>query len=189
MKTLTLATLAACCAAGAAMAGPADDIVGTWECRQPGVKYKNKPPILYVEAATPKSPDKAAFALDVDGFAREVFGNSDVTADADGWWKITPAKGDAFMVRPEGVVPKSKVPQMELKRANVTYRCLRLPPVAAQSVPAPAAPAAPAGAESTAPMGAPQSAEPAPSAAPETAPPVVPAAPTGIPQEESPKKE
>ena len=186
MKTLTLATLAACCAAGAAMAGPADDIVGTWECRQPGVKYKNKPPILYVEAATPKSPDKAAFALDVDGFAREVFGNSDVTADADGWWKITPAKGDAFMVRPEGVLPKSKVPQMELKRANATYRCLRLPPAA---LPAPAAPAAPAGAESTAPMGAPQSAEPAPSAAPETAPPVVPAAPTGIPQEESPKKE
>lgn len=170
MKKLTLATLAACCAAGAAMAGPADDMAGTWECRQPGVKYRNKPPILYVEAASPKAPDKAAFALDVDGFTREVYGNSDVTADADGWWKVVPARGDAFMVRPEGVT-KSKTPAMQLKRAGATYRCLRLPPSAAQNVPAqPAAPGA-------APAGAP-AAEPAP-----------PAAPSGIPDEDTLKKE
>jgi pyruvate/2-oxoglutarate dehydrogenase complex dihydrolipoamide acyltransferase (E2) component len=155
MKLLTFATLAACCAAGAA-AAPADDMVGTWECRQPGVKYGNKPPILYVDAGSAKAPGTAAFALEIDGFTRQVYGNSDVTADADGWWKIVPSKGDAFMVRPEGTA-KSKVPSMELKRAGAIYRCLRLPPVAARSAPpsaapeSPAAPAAPAAAAPDAP--------------------------------------
>ena len=169
MKLLTFATLAACCAAGAAAAAPADDMVGTWECRQPGVKYGNKPPILYVDAGPAAAPGKAAFALDVDGFTREVYGNSDVTADADGWWKISPSKGDAFMVRPEGTT-KSKTPSMELKRAGAIYRCLRLPLTAAKNVPASGAPA-PAGAEGAAPAGA-QGTEPAPapSAAPAAAP-------------------
>lgn len=161
MKLLTFATIAACCAAGAAAAAPADDMVGTWECRQPGVKYRNKPPILYVDAGPAATPGKAAFALDVDGFTREVYGNSDVTADADGWWKISPSKGDAFMVRPEGA-SKSKTPSMELKRAGATYRCLRLPPSAAQNAPAPATEAAPAaGAQSDAPAAAPESPAPA----------------------------
>ena len=87
MRMLSFATIAVCCA-GAAAAAPSDDMVGTWECRQPGVNYRNKPPILYVDTASVKTPDKAAFALDVDGFTREVYGNSDVTADADGWWKV-----------------------------------------------------------------------------------------------------
>jgi hypothetical protein len=125
MKMLTFATIAACCA-GAAAAAPSDDMVGTWECRQPGVNYRNKPPILYVDSTSAAAPDKAAFALDVDGFTREVYGNSDVTADADGWWKISPSKGEAFMVRPQGSL-KSRTASMELKRAGTTYRCLRLP--------------------------------------------------------------
>jgi hypothetical protein len=145
MKIRTYAMAAALCAAGTAAAAPADDMVGTWECRQPGVKYGNKPPILYVDANAANAPGKAAFAIDVDGFTREVYGNSDVTADADGWWKISPSKGDAFMVRPEGT-SKSKTPSMELKRAGAAYHCLRLPPSAAQNAPAsatpPAAPAA-----------------------------------------------
>jgi len=124
MKMLSFATIAVCCA-GAAAAAPADDMVGTWECRQPGVNYRNKPPILYVDT-TAATPDKAAFALDVDGFTREVYGNSDVTADADGWWRISPSKGAAFMVRPQGAL-KARTASMELKRAGTTYRCLRLP--------------------------------------------------------------
>jgi len=126
MRMLSFATIAVCCA-GAAAAAPSDDMVGTWECRQPGVNYRNKPPILYVDTASVKTPDKAAFALDVDGFTREVYGNSDVTADADGWWKVSPSKGEAFMVRPQGTL-KSKTASMELRRAGTTYRCLRLPP-------------------------------------------------------------
>src|SRR5260221_3907013 len=126
MKVSRLAFLAAVFGACPAAAAPSDDMVGTWECRQPGVNYRNKPPILYVDASSPKTPDKAAFAIDVDGFVREVYGNSDVTADADGWWKVSPSKGAAFMVRPQGLV-KSKTPAMELRRAGTTYRCLRLP--------------------------------------------------------------
>jgi len=163
MRMLSFATIAVCCAgAGSAVAAPSDDMVGTWECRQPGVNYRNKPPILYVDAASAKAPDKAAFALDVDGFTREVYGNSDVTADADGWWKITPSQGEPFMVRPQGTL-KSKTASMELRRAGTTYRCLRLPPSAVQAP-------APAGAQET-----PRAAESAPPAA-ETSP-----APAGEP--------
>jgi hypothetical protein len=171
MKMLTFATLAACCAAATATAAPADDMVGTWECRQPGVKYGNKPPILYVDTGTAKAPGQAAFALDVDGFTREVYGISDVTADADGWWKISPAQGEAFMVRPEGMT-KSRTASMELKRAGASYRCLRLPPSAARFVPAPAGEAAPAAetpgeAPSAAPAEQLQPVEPAGAPAPE----------------------
>jgi len=167
MRMLSFATIAVCCAgAGAAVAAPSDDMVGTWECRQPGVNYRNKPPILYVDTASAKAPDKAAFALDVDGFTREVYGNSDVTADADGWWKISPSQGEPFMVRPQGTL-KSKTASMELRRAGTTYNCLRLPPSAAQ---------APAPAETQAAPAA--GGEPVPA----TAPPSEPAAPqTGMP--------
>ena len=171
MKLLPFAALAACLAAGAAAAGPADDMVGTWECRQPGVKYGNKPPILYVDTGAAKAPDQAAFALEVDGFTREVYGNSDVTADADGWWKITPARGEPFMVRPE-TPGKSKTAAMELKRAGASYHCLRLPPTATRFAPAPGGEAAPAAetpgeAPSAAPAETPQPAEPAGAPAPE----------------------
>jgi len=165
VKISNNAVLVALCFAATAIAGPVDDIVGTWECRQPGVNYGNKPPILYVEAASAKAPDKAAFVLDVDGFTREVYGNSDVTADADGWWKITPAKGEPFMVRPD-TAAKSRTPSMELKRTGAGYRCLRLPPSAARFAPAPAGEAAPAAETpgeppSAAPAETPQPAEPA----------------------------
>jgi len=173
VKTLNNAVFAALCFAATAIAGPVDDMVGTWECRQPGVNYRNKPPILYVEAASTKAPDKAAFALDVDGFTREVYGNSDVIADADGWWKITPAKGEPFMVRPD-TAAKSKTAAMDLKRAGASYHCLRLPPSATRFAPAPAGEGAPAAetrsdAPSAAPADTPQPAGPAGAPAPEPA--------------------
>lgn len=118
-----------------AVAQPTDHMIGTWECRQPGVQYRNKPPILYVEGSITKDSSRASFALDVDGFVREVYGFSEVTADADGWWKITPKQGEAFMVRPEGVT-KSRTASMALRRAGATYRCLRLPLVVQPSAPA-----------------------------------------------------
>lgn len=177
MKTSNIAVLAALCFAASAVAGPVDDMVGTWECRQPGVNYGNKPPILYVEAAASKAPDKAAFVLDVDGFTREVYGNSDVTSDADGWWKVAPAQGEPFMVRPDTAV-KSRTPSMELKRTGASYRCLRLPPTGAQNPPAAqsAPPVEPQGAPSAEPQAV-------PSAEPQASP------PPGAPSEEPAKKE
>ena len=126
MRIATHAVFATFVFAASAFAQPTDNMIGTWECRQPGVEYRNKPPILYVEGSITKDSSRATFALDVDGFVREVYGFSEVTADADGWWKVTPKQGDAFMVRPEGVT-KSRTASMALRRAGATYRCLRLP--------------------------------------------------------------
>jgi hypothetical protein len=72
------------------------------------------------------------------------------------------------MVRPEGIT-KSRTASMELKRAGISYRCLRLPPSAARFAPGQAAPAAetPGEAPSAAPADTPQPAEPAGAPAPE----------------------
>jgi len=134
MRIATHAVFATFLFTASAYAQPTDNMIGTWECRQPGVQYRNKPPILYVEGSITKDSSRASFALDVDGFVREVYGFSEVTADADGWWKVTPKQGEAFMVRPEGVT-KSRTASMALRRAGATYRCLRLPLVVQPSAP------------------------------------------------------
>ena len=157
-----------------AAAQPADSMIGTWECRQPGVQYGNKPPILFVEGS--KDPSRATIALEVDGFVREVYGLSEVTADADGWWRITPKQGEPFTVRPEGVT-KSKTAAMALRRAGATYNCLRLPLLPAQG-PRPPSPPQPTGT-----LNIPAAGEPAGPAAAE------PGAPAPGEKEEPEKKE
>jgi hypothetical protein len=167
MKDLRPAFLAALLCACPALASPAGDISGTWECRLPGVDYHNKPPILYVADAGSEQ-----VTIEVDGFAREIYGRSEVSAaDQSGWWKVKPAQGQEFQIRPEGVPAKQKTASMSLRFADAKgdYRCLRLPvtgtPVAA---PAPAAAAGQAPAAETAP---PAAAEPSPAPAPAGEPP------------------
>jgi hypothetical protein len=135
MTRLKLACFASLCAAGTALAAPAD-IAGTWECRQPGVKYGNKPPILYFTDAPGGAPSEVT--VEVDGFAREVYGRAEVAQDADGWWKVKPAKGQEFSVRPEGA-GKQRAAAMALRwpEAKSEYRCLRLPSSASRPVTAP----------------------------------------------------
>jgi hypothetical protein len=162
MKKTTSAFLATLCVAGAAVAQSADDMVGTWECRQAGVEYKNKPPILYIEGTSAKDP-KQSVVFQIDGFTREVYGLADMTADSDGWWKISPAQGDPFLVKPEAA-GTSKTAAMALKRGAASFRCLRLP----ADVPAPSGTPA-------------SSAAPAPSAPATSAAPAMPAAPSGTP--------
>jgi len=132
MKLHGLAFLAVLVSGASAAASPAGDIAGTWECRQPGVQYRGKPPILYVA-------DNAAgqVSIEVDGFAREVYGRSDISADQGGWWKVKPAQGQQFMIRPETESLKQRTPAMGLRWADAKadYRCLRLPPSGAQNVP------------------------------------------------------
>ena len=151
-----LAFLAALMGACPAAASPAGDIAGTWECRQPGVQYRNKPPILYVADA---GSDQVT--IEVDGFAREIYGRSEVLADADGWFKVKPAQGKEFLIRPEGAA-KQKTPSMGLSFADgkTDYRCLRLPPSGAATFAPAGTPGAPA-AESAAPASAAPAAEPA----------------------------
>jgi hypothetical protein len=173
MKHLRLAYVAALLGAGSAMASPAGDIAGTWECRLPGVQYRNKPPILYVADA---GSDQVT--IEVDGFSREIYGRSEVSAsDQNGWWKVKPAQGQEFQIRPEGVAPKQKTASMGLRFADAKgdYRCLRLPPSGVPVAAPAAAPAAPA-AESAPPAAAePSPAPPAPPGEPPAAQPAMPA--------------
>ena len=160
-----LAFLVAALAAAPVGASPAGDIGGTWECRQPGVQYHNKPPILFVADSA-----SGQVTIEVDGFAREIYGRSEVLADADGWFKVKPTQGQEFLIRPMGVTAKEKTASMGLTFADgkPDYRCLRLPPSAVPiSAPAntqeapPAAESAPPAAEtSPAPAGEPSAPAP-----------------------------
>ena len=136
MKALRLAFLAALAGPCAAAASPAGDIAGTWECRLPGVEYRNKPPILYVA-----DTGESQVTIEVDGFAREIYGRSEIAADQGGWWKVKPAQGQEFMIRPDGSA-KQRTPAMGLRFADSKgdYRCLRLPPSGVPSVVIPLAP-------------------------------------------------
>ena len=133
MKVSRLAFLAAVVGACPAAASPAGDIAGTWECRQPGIEYRNKPPILYVADSV---GDPSQVTIEVDGFAREIYGRSEVAADQGGWWKVKPAQGQEFMIRPDGGA-KQRTPAMGLRfvDSKSDYRCLRLPPSGAQGLP------------------------------------------------------
>jgi hypothetical protein len=125
MKVSGLAFLAALAGAGAAAASPAGDITGTWECRQPGIEYRNRPPILYVADT---GGDPAQVTIEVDGFAREIYGRSELAADQGGWWKVKPAQGQEFMIRPDGgAKQRTAVMGLRFADAKSEYRCLRLP--------------------------------------------------------------
>ena len=171
MKDLRVALFAAALGAGSAAASPAGDIAGTWECRQPGVQYRNKPPILYVAET---GGDQVS--IEVDGFAREIYGRSEVFAGADGWFQVKPAQGQQFMIRPEGVSAKMKTASMGLRFADSKgdYNCLRLPPSGATTF----APAAAPATENPPPASGEPS--PAPSAEPVTVQPAMPS--EGAPQ-------
>jgi len=173
MKSLRLAILAALCGACPAVASPAGNIGGTWECRQPGVQYNNKPPILYVADA-----GGAQDAVEVDGFSREVFGRAEVTPDQGGWWKVKPAQGPEFMIRPDAGAKGT--PSMGLRRTAgaADYQCLRLPPTAVPAV-------LPAGVQSAPVTGGEQGA-PAPENSGAAMPSTPGAAPAETPSEGSP---
>ena len=168
LAALPAAFLAALMGACPAAASPAGDIAGTWECRQPGIEYHNKPPILYVA-----DTGSDQVTIEVDGFAREIYGRSAVLADQDGWFKVKPAQGQEFMIRPEGAA-KQRTPSMGLRFADTKgdYRCLRLPlsgTPASAPAPAQGAPAA------ESPPSAPAEQSPAPSAEPASPQPGMPA--------------
>jgi len=123
MKRLVLLAAAAALAAPA-FAGPADDLLGTWECTVPGAPATRTPPIVWFGPAS--APGKTSdTALELDGFAREVSGISDLAPDADGWWKVQPQDGQSFMVKALGTF--GSTPAISLKRSGAAYRCLRLP--------------------------------------------------------------
>jgi hypothetical protein len=115
MKTLAAAALLAAPVLAAAAPGELD---GTWACRTPGVDHGNTPPILHLGLARGSET-----AIDVDGFARSVFGIGDVVADAGGWYKVTPPQGPAFLVRPE-----AGRAMIQVRYNGADWRCHRVQP-------------------------------------------------------------
>lgn len=107
-------------------AGPADDLIGTWECRVPGAAPTKTPPIVWF-GPTIADGKMVDMTVDVDGFARTVSGISDLATDADGWLKVRPQDGASFSVKPLGPVGKRATPAMSLKQGTASYHCLRLP--------------------------------------------------------------
>ena len=133
MKAFRFAFLAALCGAYPAAASPAGDIAGTWECRLPGVQYRGKPPILYVADS---AGDPSQVTIEVDGFAREIYGRSEISPDQGGWWKVKPAQGQEFMIRPDaGAKVRTAAMGLRLAESKGEYQCLRLPPPGVQSLP------------------------------------------------------
>ena len=121
-NTRTLIAAALLAAPLYALAGPADEVAGTWACRTPGVDHGNTPPILFLGA-----PQGAANAIDVDGFSRSVSGLGDIVAASDGWWKVIPADGASFLVRPEAA-GRSGRGAMQVRYGATAYRCHRVQP-------------------------------------------------------------
>lgn len=123
-----LASLVAVAAATVALpalaAAPADDLLGTWECRVPGGPPTKTPPIVWFGPA-PTAGATAGTTVDLDGFARTVYGISEVVSDAGGWWKVQPEQGEPFLV--QTLQPRGSTPQMSLRRGAASYNCLRLP--------------------------------------------------------------
>ena len=123
-RFLFLAAAAVALPAAAALPTPADQLVGTWECRVPGAPPTKTPPIVWFGPAQ-TGGKMIETNVDLDGFARTVSGVSDVVPDADGWWKVQPQDGPAFLVQPQPA--RGQTPAMSLKRGNASYSCLRLP--------------------------------------------------------------
>jgi hypothetical protein len=124
---LPLACLAAAAAALPALAaGPADDLLGTWECYVPGAPPTKTPPIVWFGPVGQPAGATAGSTVDLDGFARTVYGISEVTSDAGGWWKVQPEQGEPFLV--QSLPPfRGQTPQLSLRRGAESYNCLRLP--------------------------------------------------------------
>jgi hypothetical protein len=123
-RFLFLAAAAAALPASAALPMPADQLVGTWECRIPGAPPTKTPPIVWFGPAQADGKPIET-NVDLDGFARTVSGISDIVPDAAGWWKVQPQDGPAFLVQP--LPARGKTAAMSLRRGNASYSCLRLP--------------------------------------------------------------
>lgn len=125
MKRLAMLAFAAAALPAAGLAQDTALLVGTWECRVPGAAPTKTPPIVWFGGAYADGKIVPG-TVDVDGFARQVYGLSNVTTADGGWIQIQPQEGQPFMVKPLSP-PGQRSPAMSLKRGDASYDCRRLP--------------------------------------------------------------
>ncbi len=107
-------------------AGPAHELIGTWECQVSGAPPTKTPPIVWFGEANADGK-RIDSAVDLDGFARTVSGVSDLASDTKGWWTVQPLDGVSFMVKPRPPLGKQTAGAMFLKLGQASYNCRRLP--------------------------------------------------------------
>ena len=107
-------------------AGPANELIGTWECTVPGAPPTKTPPIVWFGSASTEGKTIDS-TVDLDGFDRRVSGISDIASAPSGWWKVAPQEGLTFVVKPLPPAGKQAPWAMSLRFGEGSYRCRRLP--------------------------------------------------------------
>lgn len=110
--------------AGPVYAGPAHELIGTWECQASGAPPTKTPPIVWFGEAS-SDGKRIDSAVDLDGFAGTVSGVSDLASENKGWWTVQPQDGVPFMVKP--FAPSKQTGAMFLRLGQASYNCRRLP--------------------------------------------------------------
>ena len=123
-----IVALIAAAAMPALAQAPVQFMGGAWECRLPEDEGSKTPPILYIGVAHNKGGEARTDIVEVDGFARAVYGMAQVSSADGGWVQLSPEAGQPFFVRSlnDG---KGGLPAMSVKRSEsgAAYRCLKLP--------------------------------------------------------------
>ena len=94
-----LAALVAATATPALAQDATQFMQGAWECRLPEHEGSKTPPILYIGVARAAGGEVRTDLVEVDGFARAVYGMARVAPSEGGWLQLSPDSGAPFYVR------------------------------------------------------------------------------------------
>ena len=125
MKRATLIA-AAMMLAAPVYGGPADHLIGTWECQVAGAPVTSTPPIVWFGEAHSEGK-RIETVVDLDAFAGAATGVADLASTGNGWWKVQPQEGVTFLVKPLSHHAKGASAAMLLKAGRASYDCRRLP--------------------------------------------------------------
>jgi hypothetical protein len=110
--------------AAPAYAGPAGQLMGTWECQAAGAAPSSTPPIVWFGGAASEGKQIDS-VVDLDAFGGKASGVSDLLSGSNGWWRVQPQEGAAFLVKP--VAGAKDAGAMQLRLGLASYDCRRLP--------------------------------------------------------------
>jgi hypothetical protein len=123
LARVILSAVAAAAVAAPVHAGPAGHLVGTWECQPARSPATPTPPIVWFgEAMSDGKPIDTV--VDLDAFDGKASGVSDLVSASNGWWKVQPQEGAAFLFKPPVSASAAAMP---VKLGASSYECRRLP--------------------------------------------------------------